>query len=145
MMTQRLPAVLLLTLIACSPNPEEPALVYPEIARSDRVDDYFGVRVEDPYRPLEDLESAAASQLVESQNGLAQPYLEAIPSRERIIERMTELWSYERATTPVKRGSRYFFEANDGSQEQDVLMVADAFDAEPRVLIDPNTLRDFAF
>ncbi len=141
----RLPCVALLTLIACSPGgeepaPEEPALVYPEIARSEQVDDYFGVEVEDPYRWLEDLESEAAGQLVESQNALAQPYLEAIPLRARLIERMTELYGYERATAPVKRGGRYFFEANDGSQEQDVLMVADALDAEPRVLIDPNTL-----
>ncbi len=161
-------SILLIALIACSPEqvahspegeqvggkaPEEPTLVYPEVARSDQVDDYFGVKVEDPYRWLEDLEAAAVRQLVERQNALTQPYLEAIPVRRRIIERMTELWGYARATPPVKRGGRYFFEANDGDQEQDVLMVADSLDkvppqgdkwAEPRVLIDPNTLRQDA-
>ncbi len=141
-------SVPLLTLVACSPggaptdesNLEESSLAYPEIARFQHVDTYFGVEVEDPYRWLEDLESAETAQLVESQNALAQPYLEAIPARAKIIARMTELWDYERATAPLKRGGRYFFEANDGSQEQDVLMVADTLDAEPRVVIDPNTL-----
>ena len=148
----RLPFALLLTLIACGPEGErmdesareEPALIYPEIARSDQVDDYFGTRVEDPYRWLEDLESAAAGQLVESQNALAQPYIEAIPMREKIVQRMTELWSYERSTAPLKRGGRYFFEANNGNQEQDVLMVSNSAEAEPRVVIDPNTLREDA-
>ncbi len=148
MISKRLLAVPLLTWVACSPgggptdesNLEESSLAYPEIVRSRHVDTYFGVDVEDPYRWLEDLGSAETAQLVERQNALAQPYLEAIPARGEIIARMTELWNYERATAPVKRGGRYFFEANDGSQEQDVLMVADALDAEPRVLIDPNTL-----
>ncbi len=130
-------SLVLLTVFACA-TPEEPALTYPEIARSDHADDYFGARVADPYRWLEDLESEAAGQLVESQNALAQPYLEKIPARQRIIDRMTELWSYPRAGVPRKRGGRYFFEANDGLQEQDVLMVADSLDAEPRALIDPN-------
>ncbi len=147
-----LPLPLLLTAFACA-APEEPTtlrrgsgdtLTYPEIARSDHADDYFGSRVADPYRYLEDLESDAARQLVESQNALAQPYLEAIPGRQRIIERMTELWGFARTGVPVKRGGRYFYEANDGEQEQDVLMVADSADAEPRVLIDPNTFRQDA-
>ncbi len=123
---------------------EEPTLVYPEIARSDQIDNYFDIDTEDPYRWLEDLESDSVRRLVESQNALAQPYLETIPVRRRIVERMTELWGYARTTAPVKRGGRYFFEANDGSQEQDVLMVTESLGGEPRVLIDPNALRQDA-
>ncbi len=121
---------------ACSP-PSEPSTTYPQTSRSDHVDTYFGARVPDPYRGLEDLASEATGSFVEAQNALARPYLEAIPARRRIIERMTELYRYERTGVPTKRGGRYFFETNDGSQEQDVLTVADALDAEPRVLIDP--------
>ena len=126
--------------LACS-GPRGSAPAYPEAPRSDHVDEYFGVEVADPYRWLEELDSAATGSFVESQNALAQPYLEAIPARQRIVERMTELWDYERYGLPQKRGGRYFFEHNDGSQGQDVLMVADGPGAEPRVLIDPNELR----
>ena len=116
----------------------------PEAVRSDHRDEYFGVGVPDPYRWLEELESTATAGFVAEQNALAQPYLEAIPARRRLVERMTRLWDYERYGLPQKRGGRYFFEYNDGSQGQDVLMVADAVDGEPRVLIDPNSLRDDA-
>src|SRR5690606_621671 len=71
---------------------------------------------------------------------VAQPFLEAIPAREPIKSRLTELWNYERYGIPVKRGSRYFYRRNDGLQNQSVLYVADSLDAEPRVLLDPNTL-----
>ena len=144
-------AAVLWTLLACAPGGEragesieETALEYPQTARVEHVDTYFGVEVEDPYRWLEDLASAESQQFVASQNGLAQPYLEAISLRQRIVERMTALWRYERAEAPLKRGGRYFFEANDGSQEQNVLMVAESLDAEPRVLIDPNAFSDDA-
>ncbi|MEM7352075.1 MAG: prolyl oligopeptidase family serine peptidase [Acidobacteriota bacterium] len=139
------PSLLLLplTLIACTP-PEETSLTYPQATRSDHVDTYFGVDVPDPYRWLEDLASPATQEFVASQNALAQPHLEAIARREGIRQRMTELWSYERFGTPKKRGGRYFYETNDGQQEQDVLVVADALDAEPRVVIDPNPMSDDA-
>ena len=135
--------VLPLTLIACT-APQEPGLTYPDAARSDHVDTYFGVDVADPYRWLEDTTSAATTAFVTDQNALAQPQLEAIASRQQILQRMTELWAYERFAPPVERGGRYFYKTNDGHQEQDVLVVADSLAAEPRVLIDPNTLSDDA-
>jgi prolyl oligopeptidase len=135
--------LLAVSILACS-APRGSAPTYPAAARSAQTDDYFGTAVADPYRGLEELQSAATRTFVAEQNTLAQPYLEAIPARQRIVQRMEELWRYERHGLPQKRGGRYFFEYNDGSQEQDVLAVAGSPDGEQRVLIDPNTLRDDA-
>jgi len=131
-----------LVLSACSPA--DTPIVYPETERGEVVDVYFGEEVADPYRWLEDLDGDAIAAWVEAQNAISFPYLEAIPQREEIINRLTELWNYERYGIPEKEGGLYFFERNDGLQDQDVLCVAEAFDAEPRVLIDPNTFSEDA-
>ena len=135
--------LLVAPLLACR-APRGSKLDYPEAPRSEQADDYFGTSVADPYRWLEALVSEATAGFVERQNALAQPYLEGLPARRRIAERMRELWRYERYGVPRKRGGRYFFEHNRGDQEQDVLMVAGSADGEPRVLIDPNTFREDA-
>jgi prolyl oligopeptidase len=114
-------------------------MTYPEAARGDVVDIYFGDEVADPYRWFEDLDSAETAAWVEAENAVTIPYLEAIPQREAIKNRLTELWNYERFGMPEKNGGRYFYTRNDGLQNQSVLYVADELDAEPRVLIDPNT------
>jgi Serine proteases of the peptidase family S9A len=135
----------LLLLASCSSGPTHenaamPSLSYPPVKRVDHVDVYHGVRVADPYRWLEDLQSAETRAWVAAQNALAQPYLESIPARERIKARMTELWIYERYGIPEVSGGRYFYLRNDGLQNQSVLYVADSLDGEPRVLLDPNEL-----
>lgn len=119
---------------------EAAALAYPQTPRVEHVDVYHGTRVADPYRWLEDASAAQTKQWIEAQNALAQPYLESIPARETIKKRLTQLWNYERYDLPVKRGGRYFYTRNDGLQDQSVLYVADALNAQPRVLLDPNTL-----
>lgn len=118
----------------------EPNLSYPETRRSDHADTYHGVRVADPYSWFEDMGTPEVKRWVDEQNALAQPFLEAIPAREQIKKRLTELWNYERYDVPVKRGGHYFFLRNDGLQNQSVLYVADTLDATPRVLLDPNKL-----
>jgi prolyl oligopeptidase len=132
----------LLVLSACSPT--DTPIQYPETDRGDVVDVYFGEEVADPYRWLEDLDGDATAAWVEAQNAISFPYLEAIPQRKAIKERLTELWDYERYGTPEKEGGRYFYERNDGLQNQEVLYVADAIDADPRMLIDPNTFSEDA-
>jgi prolyl oligopeptidase len=132
-------------LVSCTSDPPAPtkmsaSLNYPAAKRVDQVDFYHGVRVEDPYRWLEDESSPEVRAWIEAQNALAQPFLESIPARERIKARMTELWNYERYDIPVARGGRYFYLRNDGLQNQSVLYVAESLDAQPRVLLDPNTL-----
>jgi prolyl oligopeptidase len=115
-------------------------LVYPKAKTVDQVDDYHGVKVADPYRWLENTDSAETHDWVEAENKLTFSYLEQIPFRAAIRERMTKLWNYERFTVPAQQGGRYFYQHNNGLQNQNVLLVAESLNAEPRVLLDPNTL-----
>ena len=129
----------LLALTACQSTP---SLEYPEARRSEHVDVYHGVRVADPYRWLEDPDSAETKVWVDAQNVVTRSVLDAIPEREELEERLTELWDYQRFGTPVRRGGRTFFTRNDGLQDQSVLWVVDAGSTEPRVLLDPNEFSD---
>lgn len=117
----------------------EPALKYPDTRRSDQADVYQ-VRVADPYRWLEDTDSAETKAWVEAQNKVTFSYLDRIPQRTALRERLTKLWNFERYGTPEQRGGRYFYTRNDGLQNQSVLYVADALNAPPRELLDPNKL-----
>ncbi len=115
-------------------------LTYPPSHRSDHCDRYHGVAIADPYRWLEDPKSAASRDWIEAQNQLTNEYLTQLPGRQVLQQRLTQLWNYERYSAPFKRGGRYFFYKNDGLQNQSVLYTLPDLDAEPRVLLDPNTL-----
>jgi len=135
----------LVLLAACSVDFRDlrnsrPAVAYPSASRGAQVDDYHGTRVADPYRWLEQVDAAQTREWITAENAIAQPYLEGIPARATIKERLKQLWNYERYDIPVQRGSRYFFSRNDGLQNQSVLYVADGLHGQPRVLLDPNTL-----
>jgi prolyl oligopeptidase len=116
------------------------SIVYPDAMRGDQVDDYHGTKVADPYRWLEDTDSAETHAWVEAENKLTFGYLEKIPYRQAIRDRLTKLWNYERYTVPHQEGGRYFYDHNNGLQNQNVLLVAESLSAEPRVLLDPNLL-----
>ena len=138
-------ALSLLLLAACSSEStrhgDAPStLAYPAAERVAQVDDYYGTRVADHYRWFEQVGDARVRDWVTKENALAQPYLEGIPAREAIKQRMTQLWNYERYDLPIQRGGRYFYSRNDGLQNQSVLYVADSLHGQPRVLLDPNTL-----
>lgn len=144
----RLSSVLLL-LAACSRAPDAaPAaaavasITYPATRRGDTVDVYHGVEVRDPYRWLEDPDSEETRAWVEAQNAITFDFLAKIPERPRIQARLTELWDYEKYGVPFKKADRYFFTRNDGLQNQSVLYTTTSLDAEPIVLLDPNTLSD---
>ncbi|HSM83273.1 MAG TPA: prolyl oligopeptidase family serine peptidase [Nodosilinea sp.] len=113
---------------------------YPPSPQQDQVDTYHGVAVPDPYRWLEDPQSSASRQWIEAQNQVTSAYLEALPRREAINQRLTQIWNYERYSTPFKRGGQYFYFKNDGLQNQSVLYTLPSLEAEPRLLLDPNTL-----
>lgn len=113
---------------------------YPPAPTSNQVDDYHGTKVADPYRPLEDPDSAPTRTWVEAENKLTFGYLEQIPAREKIRARMKELLNYERFSVPEKKGKHYFYSHNSGLQNQSVLYWLPALDAEPKLLLDPNTL-----
>jgi len=115
-------------------------LPYPQPRKGDQVDDYHGTKVADPYRWLEDTDSPETRAWIEAENKVTDAYISQIPYRDKIHERLTRLWNFERFSVPEKQGGRYFFEHNSGLQNQSVLLVADALNAEPRVLLDPNTL-----
>jgi prolyl oligopeptidase len=134
--------LLLLLLVACGGRHRtaEGPDSYPPAAEVDVTDTYHGTAVKDPYRWLEEEDSPATRAWVEAQNEVTREYLDDLPGRERIRDRLEKLWNYERYGVPNRAGGRYFFARNDGLQNQYVLLVADALDAEPRVLLDPNAL-----
>jgi prolyl oligopeptidase len=120
-------------------------LKYPETRKADQTDDYFGTKVADPYRWLEDDNGAETAAWVEAQNKVTFGYLAQIPARDRIRAELTELWNYERYGTPAfpvpaRKGGYYVFAKNDGLQNQAVVYKARTLDAAPEVLIDPNAL-----
>ncbi len=117
-------------------------LKYPETQQVNQIDIYHGVEVADPYRWLEDPDSAETKAWVEAQNQVTFSYLSQIPQREEIKTRLTQVWDYEKYGIPFKRGERYFYYKNDGLQNQSVLYVLNSLDDEPRVLIDPNLLSE---
>ncbi len=116
-------------------------VTYPETPTVDHVDTYHGVKVPDPYRWLEEdvRTSQKVADWVKAENEVTSKYLEAIPSRAPIEKRLTKLWNYEKFGSPFKRGGSYYYYKNDGLQNQYVLYRLETLDAEPKVLIDPNT------
>ena len=121
--------------------PDKP-LVYPSSHKLDQIDEYNGVQVPDPYRWLEDPDSDETKVWVEAQNEVTFSYLNEIPLREQIKQRLTKLWDFEKYGIPFKEGDRYFYFKNDGLQNQSVLYTLTTLDAEPKVLLDPNTLSE---
>lgn len=115
---------------------------YPKPPRSDQVDDYHGTSVADPYRPLEDSDAPATRVWIEAENALTSRFLDRHPGRAAIRDRLTELWDHPRIGAPWRRGNRWFQLRNTGLQDQDVLWVADAPDADGRILVDPNLLTE---
>jgi prolyl oligopeptidase len=132
-------------LIALGLNPKhmtDSSFDYPDSPQQPQVDVYHGVEVADPYRWLENPQSEETQQWIEAQNRLTFGYLAKLPARDLINQRLTRLWNYERYTIPFKRGGRYFYFKNDGLQNQNVLYTLPTLDAEPQVLLDPNTLSE---
>jgi prolyl oligopeptidase len=122
-------------------NSKQP-LTYPTISKSDQIDNYHGTVVADPYRALEDPDTEETKAWVEAQNQVTFSYLNEIPAREKIKQRLTKLWDYEKYGTPFKEGESYFYFKNDGLQNQSVLYTLPTLESEPRVLLDPNQLSE---
>lgn len=112
---------------------------YPPVRVDNVVDDYFGTKVPDPYRWLEDPDSPETQAWVEAENKLTYGFINSIPAREKIKARLTQLWNYPRYSVPYKKGGRYFFSKNDGLQNQSVLYMQESLEGEPVTVIDPNT------
>ncbi|MEO6811447.1 MAG: S9 family peptidase, partial [Isosphaeraceae bacterium] len=133
-------AVVIMSLGKSSASEPNPNPMYPQPPRSDTIDDYHGVKVADPYRPLEDPDSPETRAWIEAENKITFDFLNAIPARSAIKTRLTELWDYEKFGIPAKEGDRYFYSHNTGLQNQSVIKTTKSLDAEPETLLDPNTL-----
>ncbi len=136
-----------ITLFGCNQQPKQPerysVKAYPETRMDETVvDDYFGTKVADPYRWLENDTSAETAKWVKAQNEVTQDYLSHIPFRNAIKDRLTQIVNYERYSMPSKKHGRYIYSKNDGLQNQSVIYMQETLDGEPTVLLDPNKLSD---
>lgn len=122
-----------------SPLVASAVILYPTSKTGPQTDSYHGVTVSDPYRWLEDVDAADTQAWVRAQNQVAFDFLAKIPSRDAIRNRLLELTNYPRFSLPTKEGGRYFYTHNSGLQNQAVLQVKDALEADGRTLLDPNT------
>lgn len=116
------------------------SLQYPKTQKVNQVDDYFGTKIEDPYRWLEDDTAKQTEAWVIEENRVTNNYLSKIPYRDKIKKRLTELMNYPKYGAPHKNGEWYAYYKNDGLQNQAVLYVQKGLKGNPEVLIDPNTL-----
>jgi prolyl oligopeptidase len=115
-------------------------LSYPAAKKIEHFDEYHGTKIADPYRWLENSDSPETRQWIEDENKVTFAYLNQIPERAWIKERLTKLWNYEKVGAPFKRGDRYFVSKNDGLQNQSVLYWMNDLKDTPKVVIDPNKL-----
>jgi len=117
-------------------------MIYPETKALKQVDDYHGVKVDDPYRWLEDDNSKETKTWVESQNKVTNQFLAQISYKDKVKERLTALWNFDKMSTPFKKGKLFFSFRNNGLQNQSVFCSQTSLLDNPVVVLDPNTLSD---
>lgn len=115
-------------------------LNYPVTRKAAQVDNYFGTSVADPYRWLEDDNSAETAAWVREQNKLTHSYLDAIPFRKKVQDRLTAMWNFTRYSSPFKQGRYYYYYRNEGLQNQSVLYRQTTLEGNGEVFLDPNTM-----
>ncbi len=120
----------------------DPIYQFPSARKEPIIENFHGTSVADPYRWLENPESADTQEFIAAQNALTNAYLEGVPGLEKIKERLTEVWNFPQYSVPSKKGNHYFFFKNTGLQNQAVLYSQETLESESRVIIDPNTLSD---
>jgi prolyl oligopeptidase len=114
------------------------SLDYPQTRKGDQVDDYHGTKVADPYRWLEEDNSAETAKWVEAENKATFGYLGKIPYRAAVKKRLEQLYNYPKYTAPFWRGELLFYAKNDGLQNQSVVYMQKSLDGTADVLLDPN-------
>src|SRR6266850_7392527 len=113
-------------------------IAYPATKKVDVVDDYFGTKVADPYRWLEDNDSPEVAAWVEAENKVTFNYLDQISYRTQMKDRLMKLYNYARYSSPTRRGEQFIFSKNDGLQNQSVWYIQKGLDGAPDLLLDPN-------
>ncbi len=124
----------------CMMNIANAQIKYPVTKKTGHADDYFGTRVQDPYRWLEDDNSEETKAWVKEQNAVTGNYLSAIPFRDAVKKKLEEMWNYAKYSSPFKEGDYYYFYKNDGLQNQSVLYRQTGLNGTPEVFIDPNAI-----
>jgi prolyl oligopeptidase len=132
--------ILLVALMSVTLTAQHGPYQYPPAKTLNQVDDFFGTKIADPYRWLEDADAPDTRAWIDAQNELTFRYLNQIPERQRISKRLWALWDYERYGVPSREGNWYIFSLNTGVQPQSVLYKTASLDAKPEVLLDPNAL-----
>lgn len=115
-------------------------LAYPQTRKVDQIDDYHGTKVADPYRWLEDDRSTETAAWVKAQNQVTFGYLEQIPYRKQLQDRLEKVYNYPKYSAPSRKGEWFYFSKNDGLQNQSVLYRQKGLNGTPEVVIDPNKL-----
>ncbi|NMH88948.1 prolyl oligopeptidase family serine peptidase [Flavivirga algicola] len=131
-------------MISCKKEKEERKTIivnYPETKTVDTVDTYFGIDVKDPYRWLEDDRSEETEAWVKTQNKSTYSYLDQIPYRKELKERLSSLWNYEKVSAPFVEGDYTYFYKNDGLQNQYVIHRKKG-NGPSEVFLDPNTFSE---
>lgn len=131
------------TFVACKKQaPKEEKMAYPESKKVDSVFEYAGNKVADPYNWLEGDGTDEVTSWIEAQNNFTDAYLDSIPFKGKIYDRIKEIWDYPKYSSPFKKGDYYYFFKNDGLQNQSVVYYQTGLDGEPKVFLDPNKLSD---
>jgi prolyl oligopeptidase len=138
MMIKSITASALLIMATTTINAQK--ITYPQVVQDDVVENYFGTKVSDPYRWLEDENSSATKNFVEQQRAVTNAYLNKIPFRDQLKTQLADLWDYETMGAPSKHGNYYVLSENDGKQNQAVTYIKNGKDGKEEVFIDPNTL-----
>jgi len=137
---QRIIVFLSILVAAAVASGQSQNVSYPIARKTDVVDDYFGTKISDPYRWMEDLDSTELAEWVNAQNKLTFDYLGRLPLREHFRRRITELWNYPKTDIPVLEAGRFFYRRNSGLQRQSPIYMRKALTAAPTLVIDPNVL-----
>src|ERR1043166_2468420 len=113
---------------------------YPIPRQADVVDDYFGTKISDPYRWMEELDSKELADWVTAENKLTFDYLDGLPLRDHFRQRITELWNYPKTSIPIRESGRFFYQKNSGLQRQSPIFMRANLTASPTLVIDPNII-----
>jgi prolyl oligopeptidase len=138
-----LASVLTVILVGCHrAGTAKPRMNYPATHKGDVTDDYGGVKVPDPYRWIEALDSPEVADWVKAQNAVTEPYLESLPLRQHFRDRLTQLWNYVRVGVPEIEQGHLFYRRNTGLQRQSPMFVRASVAAPPTLIIDPNVISE---
>ncbi len=134
-----LPIALGLVLAATTLGQQAP-IKYPAARTVDTVDDYHGIKVADPYRWLEAIDSKEVAEWVKEENAVTMPYLDGLPGRDALKARITSLYNYARTSVPFWEGRRWWYNRNTGLQKQNVWYSRAELTGAEQMILDPNQL-----